>query len=100
MSGSVAPDKPAAMDQGNSATLRSTEWRRIAAHRTGSLGLWSRRPRVRVPSLTASARYVADHVPNARIQELPDAGHAAPLTDPEALAEALTEFFSRAQQTA
>jgi pimeloyl-ACP methyl ester carboxylesterase len=43
---------------------------------------------------------VADHVPNARIQELPDAGHAAPLTDPEALAEALTEFFSRAQQTA
>jgi pimeloyl-ACP methyl ester carboxylesterase len=52
------------------------------------------------PFLTASARYVAEHVPNARIQEIPGAGHAAPLTHPEALAEALTEFFSRAQQTA
>ena len=52
------------------------------------------------PFLTASARYVADHVPNARIQEIPGAGHAAPLTHPEALAEALTEFFSRVQQTA
>jgi pimeloyl-ACP methyl ester carboxylesterase len=47
--------------------------------------------------LTASARYVADHVPNARIHEIPGAGHAAPLTHPEALAEALTEFFSPAQ---
>ena len=30
------------------------------------------------PFLTASARYVADHVPNARIHEIPGAGHAAP----------------------
>jgi pimeloyl-ACP methyl ester carboxylesterase len=44
--------------------------------------------------LTAGARYVADHVPDARIQEIPGAGHAAPLTRPEALAEALTEFFA------
>ena len=44
--------------------------------------------------LTASARYVADHVPNARVHEIPGAGHAAPLTHPEALAEALTEFFA------
>jgi pimeloyl-ACP methyl ester carboxylesterase len=43
---------------------------------------------------TASARYVTDHVPNARIQEIRGAGHAAPLTHPEALAEALTEFFA------
>ena len=50
--------------------------------------------------LTASARYVADHVPNARIHEIPGAGHAAPLTHPEALAEALNEFFSPAQQPA
>ena len=46
------------------------------------------------PVFGASARYVADHVPNARIQEIPGAGHAAPLTRPEALAEALTEFFA------
>jgi pimeloyl-ACP methyl ester carboxylesterase len=52
------------------------------------------------PFFTASARYVADHVPNARIHEIPGAGHAAPLTHPEALAEALTEFFSPAQQPA
>jgi pimeloyl-ACP methyl ester carboxylesterase len=45
------------------------------------------------PLFTTSARHVADHVPNARIQEIPGAGHAAPLTHPEALAEALTEFF-------
>ena len=44
--------------------------------------------------LTASARYVADHVPNARAHEIPGAGHAAPLTRPEALAEPLTEFFA------
>ena len=48
----------------------------------------------------AAARHVADHLPNARIQEIPGAGHAAPLTHPEALAEALTEFFSPARQLA
>ncbi|MBA3890627.1 MAG: hypothetical protein H0X64_08850 [Gemmatimonadaceae bacterium] len=48
--------------------------------------------------MTTSVRHVADHVPNARMQEIPGAGHAAPLTHPEALAEALYEFFSPAQQ--
>jgi pimeloyl-ACP methyl ester carboxylesterase len=49
---------------------------------------------------TTSARYVVDHVPNARIHEIPGVGHAAPLTHPEALAEALAGFFARAQQPA
>ena len=48
----------------------------------------------------AGARHVAGHVPNARIQEIPGAGHAVPLTHPEALAEALTEFFAPAQKPA
>ncbi len=52
------------------------------------------------PFFTTSARYVTDHVPNARIHEIPGVGHAAPLTHPEALAEALTEFFTPAQQPA
>ena len=52
------------------------------------------------PLFTACARHVADHAPNARVHEIPGAGHAAPLTHPEALAEALTEFFSPAQQPA
>ena len=51
------------------------------------------------PFFTASARYVADHVPNARVHEIPGAGHAAPLTHPEALAEALTEFFAPARKS-
>jgi pimeloyl-ACP methyl ester carboxylesterase len=45
---------------------------------------------------SASARHLADHVPNARIHEIPGAGHAALQTHPEALAEALTEFFAPA----
>lgn len=52
------------------------------------------------PMFTASTRHVADHVPNARMHQIPGAGHAAPLTHPEALAEALTEFFSPTQQPA
>jgi pimeloyl-ACP methyl ester carboxylesterase len=52
------------------------------------------------PLAVTSARHVADHVPNARIHQIPGAGHAAPLTHPEAIAEALTEFFSSAQQPA
>jgi pimeloyl-ACP methyl ester carboxylesterase len=52
------------------------------------------------PFFTISAQHVADHVPDARIQEIPGAGHAAPLTHPEVLAAALTEFFSTAQQPA
>jgi pimeloyl-ACP methyl ester carboxylesterase len=48
----------------------------------------------------AGARYVADHVPNATVREIPGAGHAAPLTHPEALAVALTEFLSSTQQPA
>jgi pimeloyl-ACP methyl ester carboxylesterase len=52
------------------------------------------------PFFTASARHVANHVPNARLHEIPGVGHAAPLTHPKALAEALTEFFAPAQQPA
>lgn len=48
----------------------------------------------------ASARAVTDRVPNARRREIPGAGHAAPLTHPEALAEAIAEFFSPVQQPA
>lgn len=52
------------------------------------------------PFLTISARHVADHVPNARLHEIPGAGHAANLTHSEALAEALTELFASVQQPA
>ncbi len=52
------------------------------------------------PFFTASARHVTDHVPNAHVHEIPGAGHAAPLTHPESLAEALTEFFAPVQKPA
>ncbi len=46
------------------------------------------------PFFTISARYVVDHVANARVHDIPGVGHAAPLTHPEALAKGLTEFFA------
>jgi pimeloyl-ACP methyl ester carboxylesterase len=52
------------------------------------------------PFFTTSARYVTDHVPHARVHEVPGVAHAAPLTHPKELAEALTEFFAPAQQPA
>jgi pimeloyl-ACP methyl ester carboxylesterase len=52
------------------------------------------------PFLADGARYVVEHVPNATLHEIPGAGHAAPLTHPRALAEALTEFFSSTQHPA
>ncbi|MDN5918820.1 MAG: alpha/beta hydrolase [Pseudonocardia sp.] len=52
-----------------------------------------------MPFYHASAQHVADHVASARVREIRGAGHAAPLTHPEALATALTEFFAPAQQS-
>lgn len=50
------------------------------------------------PFWRRSAQHVADHAPNARMQEIPGAGHFAPLTHPRALAEALEDFFTQAQK--
>lgn len=52
------------------------------------------------PFGTFSAQYVAEHAPNARVHEIPGAGHAASLTHPEALAEALIGFFAHAPHPA
>ena len=46
------------------------------------------------PFWVRSTRHVADHVPGARVRVIPTAGHAGPLTHPEALAEILAEFFT------
>jgi pimeloyl-ACP methyl ester carboxylesterase len=46
------------------------------------------------PFWVRSARHVADHVPHSSIQTLANAGHAAPITHPALLAEALASFFS------
>ena len=49
------------------------------------------------PYAIRAARRVTDHAPDAQIHEIPGAGHAEPLTHPEALAEALAEFHSPAR---
>lgn len=46
------------------------------------------------PFWVRGAHHVADHVPQAETRVIPAAGHAAPLTHPQALAEALSEFFA------
>jgi pimeloyl-ACP methyl ester carboxylesterase len=52
------------------------------------------------PFMTTSTRHVAHHIPSAQIHQIPDAGHATPLTHAEALAEVLADFFSPARQPA
>ena len=52
------------------------------------------------PFFTTCARHVVDDVPNERIQDIPGAAHAAPLTHPDALAQALARFFTSAEQPA
>jgi pimeloyl-ACP methyl ester carboxylesterase len=52
------------------------------------------------PFWIRGARYVADHVHDARVQVIPGAGHAAPLTLPASLAGALAGFFSSAWPSA
>jgi pimeloyl-ACP methyl ester carboxylesterase len=52
------------------------------------------------PFFTAAVEHVADHVPNVRKHRIPGAGHAAPLTHPEAFAEALTTFCAEVQRPA
>lgn len=47
-----------------------------------------------------SARHVSEQVATARLHAIPGAGHTAPLTHPEELAEALAEFFAPADEAA
>ena len=45
-------------------------------------------------------RYVAEHVADPHIRELPDVGHFAPNFAPEPVAEALASFFASIRKTA
>ena len=52
------------------------------------------------PLFVACAQYVVDHAPDARIQEVPGVSHAATLTHPAVLAQALSDVFkSHTQRT-
>ena len=47
-----------------------------------------------------SARFVAEHAPNARVHEIPGAAHAAPITHSKTFAAVVTEFFESVRQPA
>ncbi len=49
---------------------------------------------------TDAERYVAEHVADPHVVELPDVGHFAPALAPEPVAEALISFFETIQQPA
>lgn len=49
------------------------------------------------PYGTVAPQHIAQQVSHARVHEIPDAGHAAPLSRPEPLAEAIAEFFAPAR---
>ena len=46
------------------------------------------------------AEYVAQHVADPYVWELPGVGHFAPVTAPESIAEELITFFESARQPA
>jgi pimeloyl-ACP methyl ester carboxylesterase len=50
------------------------------------------------PFFADSVRYVADHAPDARVQEITGAAHAAPVTHPAAFAAALTGLLASSRQ--
>lgn len=50
--------------------------------------------------LTASARFIAQHLADAQTWELPGVGHFAPVLAPESVAEELITFFESARQPA
>jgi pimeloyl-ACP methyl ester carboxylesterase len=49
---------------------------------------------------TDSVRFMAQHVADAKVWELPGVGHFAPVLAPESVAEELITFFESARQPA
>jgi pimeloyl-ACP methyl ester carboxylesterase len=82
--GDSAPVSPSAADP---ALLGTISVPALVLHGSNSRLFWAR-----------FAQHVADHVPNAKLHEIPGAGHAAPLTHPEALAGPLTDLFTATQR--
>jgi pimeloyl-ACP methyl ester carboxylesterase len=62
--------------------------------RTPTLLIWGEQDRIDPPVPAAIA--IADHLPNARLVLLPDAGHAPWMDKPDECATLVTEFLSRA----
>jgi pimeloyl-ACP methyl ester carboxylesterase len=57
-------------------------------------------PRSAVCAKTDSARFIAQHIVDPQVWELPGVGHFAPVLAPESIAEELITFFESARQPA
>jgi pimeloyl-ACP methyl ester carboxylesterase len=52
------------------------------------------------PFFTAAAEFIAQHVTDSQVWELPGVGHFAPVLAPESVADELITFFESARQPA
>ncbi len=78
---------------------RSTDPGALSRIRVPVLVLLGQQTRLR-PFFTAVAEYVAHHVTESQVWELPGAGHFAPVLAPESVADELVTFFDSARQPA
>ncbi|NUT92508.1 MAG: alpha/beta hydrolase [Saccharothrix sp.] len=76
---------------------RTTDPEALARVGAPVLLLVGRRTRLH-PFFTASARFLAEHVPDAQVWELPGLGHFAPVLAPRSVAEELVTFFESSGQ--
>ena len=78
---------------------RSTDPEALARITVPVLVLMGQQTRLR-PFFTAAAEFIAQHVADPQVWELPGAGHFAPVLAPESVADELITFFESARQPA
>lgn len=78
---------------------RSTDPEALARITVPVLVLVGQQTRLR-PFFTAAAGFLAQHVADSQVWELPGAGHLAPILAPESVADELITFFESARQPA
>jgi pimeloyl-ACP methyl ester carboxylesterase len=78
---------------------RSTDPAALARITVPVLVLTGQRTRLQ-PFFSAGAEFIAQHVADPQVWELPGAGHFAPLLAPESVADELITFFETARQPA
>jgi pimeloyl-ACP methyl ester carboxylesterase len=78
---------------------RSTDPEALARITAPVLVLTGQQTRLR-PFFTAAAEFVAQHVVDSQVWDLPGAGHLAPVLAPESVADELITFFESVRQPA
>lgn len=84
---------------GSYSGSRSTDPEALARITVPVLVLTGQETRLR-PFFCAGAEFIAQHVADSQVWELPGAGHFAPLLAPESVADELITFFESASQAA